>query len=82
MLYADTTSTAGGENLCPRCGGSVFQAEEIVEKGLSYHKRQCYQLYLLETCTFFYKKSHEIFKKINFHSVVYIKMELKVGIMP
>ena len=49
MLYADTTSTAGGENLCPRCGGSVFQAEEIVEKGLSYHKRQCYQLCLFKT---------------------------------
>ena len=77
MLYADTTSTAGGENLCPRCGGSVFQAEEIVEKGLSYHKRQCYQLYLLETCTFFFKKAiHQIlvldlnFKKLNFHWVL------------
>ena len=57
MLYADTTSTAGGENLCPRCGGSVFQAEEIVEKGLSYHKRQCYQLYQLENCNSFFKKA-------------------------
>ena len=39
MLYADTTTVAQGDNVCPRCNGAVFQAEEIVEKGHSYHKR-------------------------------------------
>ena len=24
---------------CPRCGGAVFQAEEVIEKGISFHKR-------------------------------------------
>ena len=24
---------------CPRCGGAVFQAEEIIEKGISFHKK-------------------------------------------
>ena len=24
---------------CPRCGGAVFEAEKVVEKGLAYHKK-------------------------------------------
>ena len=24
---------------CPRCGGSVFKAEEVIEKGRTYHKK-------------------------------------------
>ena len=25
MLYADTTTVAQGDNVCPRCNGAVFQ---------------------------------------------------------
>ena len=41
MLYAETTTVSPGENNtgCPRCGGAVFQAEAVLEKGLAYHKR-------------------------------------------
>jgi ribosomal protein S27AE len=24
---------------CPRCGGAVFEAEKVVEKGITYHKK-------------------------------------------
>ena len=30
---------AGAVRGCPRCGGVVFEAEKVVEKGLTYHKR-------------------------------------------
>ena len=41
MMYPDTTSVSSEDTTkcCPRCNGAVFQAEEVVEKGISYHKR-------------------------------------------
>lgn len=41
MLYSDTAKiTPNDKNEgCPRCGGAVFSAEEVIEKGLTYHKR-------------------------------------------
>ena len=41
MLYAETTTVSPDEQSqgCPRCGGAVFQAEAVSEKGLTYHKR-------------------------------------------
>ena len=41
MMYPDTTSVSTEDTTksCPRCNGAVFQAEEVIEKGLSYHKR-------------------------------------------
>ena len=39
LIWADTTSIQclDGKG-CPRCGGAVFKAEEIVEKGRNFHK--------------------------------------------
>ena len=39
------SSTIKDEKGCPRCGGAVFQNEEIIEKGISYHKKcfTCHQ---------------------------------------
>ena len=40
-LYTDTTKIKPesiGQG-CPRCGGSVFKAEEVVEKGRTFHKK-------------------------------------------
>ncbi len=40
-LYTDTTKIkpeSSGQG-CPRCGGSVFKAEEVVEKGQIFHKK-------------------------------------------
>jgi hypothetical protein len=41
MLYSETTTVAPDEASkgCPRCGGAVFQAEEVIEKGISFHKK-------------------------------------------
>ena len=41
MMYPDTTSVSSEDTTkcCPRCNGAVFQAEEVIEKGISYHKR-------------------------------------------
>jgi hypothetical protein len=33
------SSTIKDEKGCPRCGGAVFQNEEIIEKGISFHKK-------------------------------------------
>ena len=33
------SSTIKDEKGCPRCGGAVYQAEEIIEKGVSFHKK-------------------------------------------
>ncbi len=40
-LYTDTTKIKPEvrNQGCPRCGGAVFQAEGVVEKGLAYHKK-------------------------------------------
>ena len=36
----DVSAIKGGEsNGCPRCGGAVFEAEKVMEKGKAYHKR-------------------------------------------
>merc|ERR1719384_1293044 len=41
MIHGYTTliKTNDAENGCPRCGGSVFQAEEVNIKGRVYHKK-------------------------------------------
>ena len=33
------SSTIKDDKGCPRCGGAVYQAEEIIEKGISFHKK-------------------------------------------
>ncbi|CAB4062558.1 unnamed protein product [Lepeophtheirus salmonis] len=38
LVYSDTTLIKS-ENGCPRCEGSVFQAEEVNIKGRMYHKK-------------------------------------------
>ena len=38
VWYDSSTIKDEGKG-CPRCGGAVFQAEEIIEKGLSFHKK-------------------------------------------
>ena len=43
-LYSDTSvlkpsNSHGASDTCPRCGGSVFEAEKVVEKGRAYHRR-------------------------------------------
>ena len=41
-VYAETSKIVSVDGTgCPRCGGAVFQAEEIIESGRCYHK-QCF----------------------------------------
>ena len=40
MVSMDKQAQSGGVGRgCPRCGGAVFEAEKVVEKGLAYHKK-------------------------------------------
>lgn len=41
LIYSDTSviKPEGEEGGCPRCGGAVYQAEEVNIKGKMYHKR-------------------------------------------
>lgn len=45
QTYPDTTIIKGNSGAsskcCPRCKGTVFEAEKVVEKGLTYH-RKCF----------------------------------------
>jgi hypothetical protein len=47
-IWTDSSAIKGSaEKGCPRCGGAVFQAEEIIENGASFHKK-CFTCF---TCT-------------------------------
>ena len=37
--WYDSSAIKDEDKGCPRCGGAVYQAEEIIEKGISFHKK-------------------------------------------
>ena len=69
------SSTIKDEKGCPRCGGAVFQNEEIIEKGISYHKKcfTCHQCNrpLTDKLQVFNGFDQEIYCKVCYPKIVF-----------
>ena len=68
------------EKGCPRCGGAVFQAEEIIEKGISFHKKcftccQCTRP-LNDKLQVFIGFDNEVYCKVCYPSITHTPLPL------
>lgn len=69
QIYPDTTAIKAGQgygrgNCCPRCGGAVYEAEKVTEKGHTYHK-QCF------TCISCHRPCDKLQVQIGFDNQLY-----------
>ena len=78
--WYDSSAIKDEDKGCPRCGGAVYQAEEIVEKGISFHKK----CFTCKKCTrplndklqVFNGFDHEIYCKVCYPSITHTPLPM------